>query len=134
MSRKLFVNLPVKDLQKTVEFFTKLGFKFDPRFTDKNSTCMIIYEDGFVMLLEEKFFQTFTKKKISNAFKTTEVIVSIYLDSKKEVDEFIQKAVKAGGKTPNPTIDQDGMYDRSFQDLDGHLWEVFHMAEPEKVK
>jgi len=88
---------------------------------------MIISDDIFVMLLVEPFFRTFTTKKISDATKTTEVILSISLESRKAVDRLIQKAVKAGATTPNPAIDQDGMYNRSFQDLDGHLWELFYM-------
>ena len=78
MTTKIFVNLPVKDLNKTIEFFTKLGFKFNPQFTDENATCMIVGEDIFVMLLIENFFKTFTKKQISDTSKNTEVIVALY--------------------------------------------------------
>lgn len=127
MATKIFVNLPVKDLNKSVEFFTKLGFKFDPQFTDENATCMIVGEDIFVMLLVEKFFQTFTKKKISDATKSTEVIVALSADSKVKVDEMVNKALKAGGTTPNEKQDQGFMYGHGFQDLDGHLWEVMYM-------
>ena len=127
MGTKIFVNLPVKNLNRAVEFFTKLGFKFNPQFTDENATCMIVGEDIFVMLLVENFFKTFTKKEISDATKSTEVILAITADSREEVDEMINKVIKAGGVEPNEPQDHGWMYGRSFQDVDGHLWEVFYM-------
>ena len=127
MATKIFVNLPVKDLNRSVEFFTKLGFKFNPQFTDENATCMIVGEDIFVMLLVEKFFKTFTKKEISDATKSTEVILALSADSREKVDEMINKVIKAGGVEPNEPQDHGWMYGRSFQDIDGHLWEVFYM-------
>ena len=129
MSRKIFVNLPVKDLNKSIEFFTKLGFNFDPQFTDKNATCMIIGEDAFVMLLVEDFFKTFTKKQISDATKNTEVILALSADSKEKVNEIVNLALSAGGKPANEPMDQGFMYGWSFQDLDNHLWEVFYMDQ-----
>lgn len=127
MATKIFVNLPVKDLNKSVEFFTKLGFKFNPQFTDENATCMIISEEGFVMLLVEKFFKTFTKKDIADASKNTEVIMALSADSKAAVDTMADAAIAAGGKQTNDTDDKGFMYTRSFQDLDGHMWEVIYM-------
>jgi len=127
MATKIFVNLPVKDLNGSVEFFTKLGFKFNPQFTDENATCMIVDEDIFVMLLVEEFFKTFTKKEISDATKSTEVILALTADSREEVDEMINKVIKAGGIEPNEPQDHGWMYGRSFQDVDGHLWEVFYI-------
>ena len=127
MATKIFVNLPVKDLNRSVEFFTKLGFKFNPQFTDENATCMIVGEDIFVMLLVEKFFKTFTKKEISDATKSNEVILALSADSREKVDEMINKVIKAGGVEPNEPQDHGWMYGRSFQDIDGHLWEVFYM-------
>ncbi len=127
MATKIFVNLPVKNLNRSVEFFTKLGFKFNPQFTDENATCMIVGEDIFVMLLVENFFKTFTKKEISDATKSTEVILALTADSREEVDEMINKVIKAGGIEPNEPQDHGWMYVRSFQDIDGHLWEVFYM-------
>lgn len=132
MATKIFVNLPVKDLNKSVEFFTKLGFKFNPQFTDENATCMIVGEDIFVMLLVEGFFKTFTHKAISDATKSTEVIVSLSADGRQEVDRMIGKAVAAGATTPNEPKDYGTMYQHGFQDLDGHLWEIFYM-EPGAV-
>jgi predicted lactoylglutathione lyase len=127
MATQIFVNLPVKDLNKSVEFFTKLGFKFNPQFTDENATCMIIGEDSFVMLLVEKFFQTFTKKKIADATKTTEVLIALSADSREKVDDIVNKAIEGGGTLYNDTQDQGWMYQRSFQDLDGHQWELIYM-------
>jgi len=127
MSTKIFVNLPVKDLDKSVAFFTALGFKFNPQFTDKNATCMIVSEEAFVMLLVEPFFKTFTPKPISDAHKSTEVLVCLSCDSRGEVDDMVAKAVAAGGTTPNKANDHGFMYQHGFQDLDGHLWELAWM-------
>lgn len=126
MSKQIFVNLAVKDLKKSVEFFTKLGFKFNPQFTDENATCMIIGDNIFAMLLVEKFFKTFTKKELVDAHKSVEVLNALSMDSKKEVDEMIGKAVEAGGKEVRKE-DLGWMYGRDFEDLDGHVWEIFHM-------
>lgn len=127
MATKLFVNLPVKNLNKSIEFFTKLGFKFDKRFTDEKATCMIINEDSYVMLITEKFFKTFTKKEIADSSETTETIISISTDSRKKVDELADKAIKAGGKRYRDTEDMDWMYTKSFLDPDNHNWEIFYM-------
>ncbi|MEP7146681.1 MAG: VOC family protein [bacterium] len=127
MGTKIFVNLPVKDLTRSVDFFTKLGFKFDSKFTDENATCMIVGDDIFVMLLVEKFFKTFTKNEISDATKSTEVILCLSGESKEKVDEMIKKAVDAGATTPNEKQEQGFMYGHGFQDLDGHLWEFVFM-------
>lgn len=106
MTTKIFVNLPVKDLGKTVNFFIKLGFKFNPKFTDENSTCMIVTEDILVMLLVEKFFKIFTKKEICNTARNTEVIIALSAESKEKVDEMINKAVEAGGKESREVQDE----------------------------
>lgn len=127
MATKIFLNLPVKDLTKSIDFFTSLGFTFNPQFTDNNATCMIIGDDIFVMLLVEKFFKTFTKKEIADTDKTTEAIIALSADNKQKVDEMADKALKAGAKKSNEPNDQGFMYTRSFQDLDGHMWEVFYM-------
>ncbi len=124
---QIFVNLPVKDLNKTVAFFTEIGFEFNPQFTDENATCMIIGENMFAMLLTEKFFSTFTKKAVADATKATEVITAMSVGSREEVDALIEKAVKAGGKIYKDTEDHGWMYGRNFEDLDGHQWEVFFM-------
>lgn len=128
MATKIFVNLPVKDLKKSVDFFTKLGYTFNPQFTDENATCMIVSDTIFVMLLVQPFFQSFTKKPIPD-MKTSEVILAISANSKTEVDQLVGRAVQAGGTTPGPIQDQGWMYTGSFQDLDGHLWEIAYMDE-----
>lgn len=128
-ARQLYLNLPVKDLNKSVEFFTQIGFEFNQQFTDENATCMVINENTFVMLLVEDFFKTFTKKDISDAEKSPEVIVALSADSREQVDEIVNKALAAGGKHSNEPIDHGFMYGWSFQDLDGHLWELTYMDE-----
>jgi len=132
MATKIFVNLPVRDLDRSVEFFTRLGFTFNPQFTDENATCMIVGEDIFVMLLVENFFKTFTHKEISDATRSTEVIVSLSTNNRESVDEMVRKAVAAGATTPSEPKDYGFMYQHGFQDLDGHLWEVFFM-EPGEI-
>jgi uncharacterized protein len=127
MATQIFVNLPVKDLHRSVEFFTTLDFTFDPQFTDENATCMIVGENIFVMLLVESFFKSFTHKDLCDATKSTEVIVCLSLDSREKVDEMVGKAVASGGTTPNQSKDHGFMYQHGFQDLDGHLWELIYM-------
>ncbi len=117
MATKIFVNLPVKDLNKTIEFFTKLGFKFNPQFTDENATCMIVGEDIFVMLLVEKFFKTFTKKEICDTSKKTEVIVALSVEGREKVDQMINRAIEAGGRESREPQDHGWMYGRSFEDI-----------------
>jgi uncharacterized protein len=124
MDTKIFVNLPVKDLQKSKEFFTKLGFTNNRQFTDEKAACMVINNDIYVMLLTNEFFQTFTPKKISDATQTTEVLVSLMVESRAKVDELVRKAVTAGGTTYKDPDDQGAMYGHGFQDLDGHIWEI----------
>ncbi len=132
MTRQIFVNLPVKDLNKSIEFFTKLGFTFNPQFTDENATCMIVSENIFVMLLVEKFFKTFTPKEICDTTNSAEVLVALSFDSRAEVDEIVAKAIAAGGTTYKEPNDMGFMYQHGFQDLDGHIWEIFFM-EPSAV-
>jgi uncharacterized protein len=127
MATKIFVNLPVRDLNESVAFFTRLGFSFNAQFTDENATCMIVGEDIFIMLLVEKFFKTFTHKGLCDATSCTEVIVSLSSDSRESVDEMVRKAVAAGATTPSESKDYGFMYQHGFQDLDGHLWEIFFM-------
>lgn len=133
MANKIFVNLPVKSLNRSVEFFTKLGFSFDKQFTDETATCMVVSEDIFVMLLTEEKFQTFTPKQICDAEKYTEVLVCLSLESRAKVDEMVAKAIAGGGATYNEPQDQGFMYGHGFQDLDGHIWELIYM-EPTAIK
>lgn len=127
MATQIFVNLPVKGLKRSVEFFTTLGYTFDPKFTDENATCMIVGENIFVMLLAEDFFKTFTKKELCDATRSTEVLVCLSCGSRAEVNELVAKAVAAGGTTPMDSRDYGFMYQHGFQDLDGHLWELIFM-------
>lgn len=127
MIKQIFVNLPVKDLKKSMKFFSALGFKFDPTFTDKNATCLILGKNIFAMLLVEKFFKTFTKKKPCDTHQSVETLLALSVGSRKAVDEMTKKALKAGGKEPREPEDHGWMYGRDFEDLDGHTWEVFTM-------
>ena len=132
MPTQIFVNLPVKKLPQTMDFFSQLGFKFNPQFTDQNAACMVISDDIFAMLLVEDFFKTFTPKSVCDATKNTEVLVALSTESREKVDEMVRKAVAAGGSTYNEPQDHGFMYSHGFQDLDGHIWEVFYMA-PEAI-
>lgn len=134
MAKQIFINLPVKDLKKTMVFFEKLGFTFNMQFTDDNAACMIIGENIYAMLLLEKFFKTFTSKEIADAKKTTEVLIAIDAESRESVDEMIRKAVEAGGSTYRKPQDNGWMYGHSFADLDGHQWEVLYMDESQMLK
>jgi predicted lactoylglutathione lyase len=127
MATKIFVNLPVSDLNKSVEFFTQLGFTFNPQFTDETATCMIVSEDIFVMLLTREKFRTFTPNEVCDATKSTEVIICLSCENRAKVDEITGKAVAAGAASPMGSKDYGFMYQNSFQDLDGHLWELVYM-------
>lgn len=125
--RKIFVNIAVKDLKASMEFFSKLGFEFNPQFSDDNAGCMIISEQAYVMLLVEPFFQTFVDKRIADSKLTTEGIYALSCDSRAEVDELVAKALAAGGKRVKEPVDHGFMYGASFYDIDGHHWEVMWM-------
>ena len=125
--RKIFVNLAVRDLEKSMEFFTKLGFNFNKQFTDDKAACMVISEEAYVMLLSEPFFRTFTKHQPADTAKTTETLMALSCESKAEVDDIVKKAIAAGGKHAMDKQDQGFMYGWSFYDLDGHHWEVMWM-------
>lgn len=129
MATKIFVNLPVKGLQKSITFFTHLGFSFNPQFTDETATCMIIGENIFAMLMVDTRFQEFTKKAVADAHKTTEVILALDAESREAVDDLVVKAVEAGGSIYADRHDHGWMYYHSFADLDGHQWEVMYMDE-----
>jgi uncharacterized protein len=127
MATQIFVNLPVKDLNKSKAFFEKLGYTFNPQFTNEEGACLVISDTIFVMLLVEPFFKTFIKKEIADSRKTTEVILAISAESKQKVDEIVDKALKIGGAKSNDPQDYGWMYSRSFQDPDGHLWEIAYI-------
>ena len=127
MATKIFVNLPVKNLNKSIDFFRKLGFSFNPQFTDEKAACMIINEDAYVMLLTEPFFKTFTHKHIIDATKNTEVLVSLSAESKEKVNELHKKALSIGASEIGKPQEFGYMYGRSFTDIDGHIWEIIWM-------
>ncbi len=127
MSRKLFVNLPVRDLKRSMEFFTKLGFEFNPKFTDENAACMIVSSEASVMLLAEPYFSTFTKNALCDTRTHSEALFALSCESRAEVDETVKKALAAGGRPAMDAQDHGFMYGHSFYDLDGHHWEVLWM-------
>ncbi len=127
MSTNLFVNLPVKNLDHSMEFFRKLGFSFNAQFTDDTAACMVVSENAYVMLLTHAKFKAFAPKAICDATKSTEVLVAVSCENRGKVDELVTKAVAAGGTTYIKPKDYGFMYGHGFQDLDGHVWEVFYM-------
>lgn len=135
MSKKIFVNLAVKDLNKSIEFFTKLGFTFNPQFTDEKATCMIIAEDIFAMLLVDQFFKGFIDTEVCDTKTHTEVLVALSFDSREEVDSMYEKAIAGGAKQQREHQEMGWMLQKSFKDLDGHIWELIFMdveAMPKK--
>lgn len=127
MATQIFVNLPVKNLARSIEFYTRLGYHFNPQFTDDKATCMIVSDGIFVMLLVEEFFRTFTPNPLCDATKNTEVLLCLSCDSRGQVDELVRKAVAAGAGTPRKPVAHGFMYQHGYQDLDGHLWELVYM-------
>ena len=127
MSTKIFVNLPVKDLARSTEFFTGLGFPLDQRFSDENAGCLVISDDIYAMLLTEPFFRSFTARGLPDTRKTAEAIVALEVGSRWRVDELADRAIGSGGAPAGEPMEEYGMYGRRFEDPDGHLWEVFHM-------
>jgi uncharacterized protein len=128
MHSQIFVNLPVKDLKRSIDFFTKLGYTFNPQFTDDNATCMILGDNLFAMLLTEKFFGSFTNKAICDTSKATESLTCVACGSKDEIDQIVAKARAAGATVPRPAQDHGFMYSHGYEDLDGHTWELVHMS------
>jgi predicted lactoylglutathione lyase len=127
MVSKIFVNLPVKDLRKSIAFFEKVGFSFNPQFTDETAACMVMSDDIYAMLLTHPKIAEFTTKAIADAHSTTEVLVALAVESRAKVDELAGRALAAGGKENYPAKDYGFMFTRSFEDPDGHIWEVFWM-------
>ncbi|HEX2022462.1 MAG TPA: VOC family protein [Candidatus Thermoplasmatota archaeon] len=128
MHESIFVNLPVKDLQRSVGFFTKLGYKFNPQFTDENATCMILGENLYAMLLVDKYFESFTPgKPVADAKKASEVLLALPHKSRADVDKAVNAAFAAGARRYREPQDHGFMYAWGFEDLDGHVWEHFWM-------
>jgi uncharacterized protein len=128
MAKQIFVNLPVSDLPRAIAFFTALGFSFDPQWTDDSATCMIVGNNIFAMLLTRERFQSFTPKPVTDATQGTEVLICLTLENRDDVDEMVRRAVSAGGSIYNEPQDHGFMYGHGFQDPDGHLWELVHIA------
>ena len=128
MATNIFVNLPVRDLQKSIQFFTHLGYSFNQHYTDASATCMIVAENIFVMLLTEARFKEFTPKQIADAHTTTEVLTCLQLESKEAVTQMVAKAIEAGGSSYKEPQDHGFMYGHGYQDPDGHLWELVYMS------
>ncbi|MEU1280146.1 VOC family protein [Streptomyces sp. NPDC005805] len=127
MSQSIFVNLPVKDLEASKSFWTKLGYSFNPQFTDENAACLVFGETVYAMLLTEARFKDFTKKEIVDATTSTEVILALSAESREAVDTLVDGALAAGGSPSGETQDFGFMYGRAFQDVDHHNWEVMWM-------
>ncbi len=127
MPKEMYLNIPVKDLQRSIDFYTALGFSFNQQFTDEKAACMIVESNIYIMLLKEEFFKTFTNKDIANPHQTTGALIGISADSKDAVDTLVNKAKEAGGSSPMPQQDHGWMYGHGFTDLDGHMWEILYM-------
>lgn len=127
MTTKIFVNLPVENLDASMAFFKRLGFAFNPQFTDATAACMVIADDIYAMLLTKPKFAQFTTKEIADSRRTTEVLTALSVGSKAKVDEIVSEAVAAGGAETRPPQDHGFMYLRAFDDLDGHIWEIVWM-------
>jgi uncharacterized protein len=133
MTTKIFVNLPVEDLNKSKAFFGKLGYRFNPQFTDETAACMVITDDIYTMLLTKAKFQEFTRKPIADATETTEVLTCLSVDSRAKVDDLLDAALEAGATEARDAMEYGFMYGRSFNDLDGHIWEIIWM-DPQAVQ
>lgn len=128
MHSQIFVNLPIADMARSQAFFKALGYAFNPDFSNEQGASLVLGENLFAMLLVRDFFGTFTDKPVADATKSTEVLVCLACDSREQVDSLVAKAVAAGGKAPRPPQDHGFMYGHGFEDLDGHIWELVHMA------
>jgi hypothetical protein len=129
MAKNIYVNLPVKDLKRSISFYSELGFSLNEQFTDEKAACIVIGENIYAMLLTEGFFKEFTNKKICDATKSTEVLIAIDVPGRKDVDDMVNKASKAGGSLYREPQDHGWMYQHSFADPDGHQWEVLYIDE-----
>ena len=133
MARDIFINLSVRDLKKSKDFFSALGFTYNMQFTDDKAACMIIGDKASVMLLSEPFFRGFMKNEIADTSKVTEALFAISCESRAEVDSLVRKAIDNGGRHAMDPQDHGFMYGWSFYDLDGHHWEVMWM-DPKGVQ
>lgn len=130
MHTQMFINLPIKDLSRSRQFFENMGYAFNPQFSNDQGACLVLGEHSFAMLLTEPFFAGFTTKPIGDAHKTTQALIALTCESRERVDELVKRAVQGGAHTPKPAVDRGFMYQHGFYDLDGHVWELFWM-EPQ---
>jgi uncharacterized protein len=128
MHSQIYVNLPVRDLKKSRAFFEAMGYQFNPQFSNDQGACLVLGENLHVMLLTHEFFKTFISKSIADAKTSTEVLVCVSCESKAQVDALVRKALAAGGSTHRPAVDHGFMYQHSYEDLDGHIWEFVAMT------
>ncbi len=132
MPKAIYINLAVNDLERTTNFFKALGFSFNPQFTNEQAAALVISDSIYAMLHTSESIKRFTKKEIANAKKTTEVLLALQVENREQVDEMMDKVFSAGGKEQREAEDHGFMYARSFEDPDGHIWEVFWM-DPGKM-
>jgi predicted lactoylglutathione lyase len=128
--RMIFLNLPVKDVEASKRFFCSLGFGFNPQFSDDNCACLVVEENIFIMLLSRERFSEFINGDVADAEEVTEVLTCLSVDSRDAVEDLLHKALAAGGKPWKPVRDEGNMYGCSFQDIDGHVWEMMYIQEP----
>ena len=129
MHAQMFINLPVKDLPRSRQFFEGMGYSFNEQFSNEQGACLVLGEHSFAMLLTHAFFAGFTPKPIGDAQQTTNALIALSCASREKVDELVKLAEQGGATTPKPPVDHGFMYQHGFHDLDGHVWEVFWMAE-----
>ncbi|MBI2520835.1 MAG: glyoxalase/bleomycin resistance/extradiol dioxygenase family protein [Bdellovibrio sp.] len=134
MPKEVFINLPVKDLKRSMEFFSKVGFEFNQKMSSETSACMVIGENSYAMLQTESDFQDFTKKTLPDAKKSAEVFVCVTANSRNEVDQLVSKAVAAGATAPKQARIEGSLYGHIFEDLDGHIWDMIYIQPEEKTK
>ena len=134
MKNQIYVNLPVRDLKRSNDFFKSLGFQLEPKFSNDQASCVILGENMFAMLLVEVFFKTFTSKPVCDATKSTEVLVCLSCESRAKVDDLVKKAVTAGARVLKEPQDHGFMYGHGFEDLDGHVWELIYMEPNTETK
>ncbi|MGE3333531.1 MAG: VOC family protein [Rhodospirillaceae bacterium] len=127
MAHKIFMNLPVKDLKRSMAFYESLGWKHNPQFTDDTAASIVVSEDIYVMLLTHEKFSQFTRKQIADSSKTAQMLICLSADSKDDVHRIVDAAVKSGATEPGPLTDYGFMMFRTFEDPDGHTWEVLFM-------
>ncbi|MEU9341795.1 VOC family protein [Streptomyces sp. NPDC048278] len=123
----IFVNLATDDVAASRKFFTELGYSINPQFSNDDCSCVVISDTIIAMLLSKQRYADFTKKEIADSTKTSEVLICLSAESREKVDDLVAKAVAAGGTANDDVQDQGFMYGRSFEDLDGHSWEVVWM-------